>query len=588
MMKTAKNSEQQQVKKTYPFLKNVIYPLVLFFVFTQVYSFIYDEKVALLGDNTAYYILGKALADGEGYTNVFSVHKTPANHFPPGYPAIIASCMSVFSQDVDTIKTLNGFFFFGAIMLCYALFIRFSKNHHLAFVTCLIISLNYHMLMFSTVMMSEIPFMFISCLSLLIFSYIDLDKPFYKQVLFFVFIAIIVLAIYVRTAGVALLAGYLLYMLYNKKWIYAFVTVALFISFQMPWQARSKKLGGSNYVRDLFMKNPYRPELGAMDISDWFKRIGTNTERYITKEIPNASFPFIKIDYKESPGFMGWFKGLLLLGLAVLGVLKAKEKKLLLAGYLLGTSGILALWPDVWFGARFILPIIPFVIWAVFNGLFFIVTWLVEKLKLNGLTKIVQYAPFLLLILIPAFTPQVKALHLSAENGHPDKFQNYLDIAIWAKNNTPKDAVFSCRKPSLFYVFSDRKVTGFKNSTVQEDLINDFVENGVDYVVLDQMGYSSTGRYLYPAIQKYPEKFPLVYQLKKPDTYLLQFKPELGYTGEWKGEVKEGEGSYKWENGAFYQGEWKNNKRSGYGEMTLPNGNVLKGIWEEDRLIKPE
>lgn len=587
-MKTEKISKRPTEKKTYPFLKNIIYPLALFFIFIQVYSYIYDSKVALLGDNTAYYILGKALADGEGYTNVFSVNESPANHFPPGYPAIIAACMKVFSQDIQTIKHLNGFFFLGAILLCYALFVRFSKNHHLAFVTCLIISINYHMLMFSTVMMSEIPFLFISCLSLLIFSYIDLEKPFYKQGLFLAFIAVIVLAIYVRTAGVALLGGYVLYMLYNKKWIYALVTVALFISFQVPWQLRSKELGGSNYVKDLFMKNPYRPELGEMQTKDWFIRAWTNTERYITKEIPNACFPSITINYKEESGFKDWFIGLSFLSLTILGVLKAKEKKLLLAGYLLGTSVILTLWPDVWFGVRFILPIIPFVIWAIFNGVFFILSWIVEKLKLRGIEKNIQYSPFLLLFLISAFTPQVKALHLSAKNKHPDKFQNYLDIAEWAKENTAKDAVFSCRKPSLFYVFSDRKVTSFRNSNVEEDLIDDFIKNGIDYVVLDQMGYSSTGRYLYPAIQKYPEKFPLVLQLKNPDTYLLSFKPDLGYKGEWNEDVKEGKGSYKWENGAFYNGAWKDNKRSGYGEMKLPDGTLLKGIWENDRLVKPE
>jgi hypothetical protein len=49
------------------------------------------------------------------------------------------------------------------------------------------------------------------------------------------------------------------------------------------------------------------------------------------------------------------------------------------------------------------------------------------------------------------------------------------------------------------------------------------IDANVDYVVLEQLGYSSTARYLYPAIQKHPECFTPVMHLENPDTYLLQF-----------------------------------------------------------------
>ena len=55
-------------------------------------------------------------------------------------------------------------------------------------------------------------------------------------------------------------------------------------------------------------------------------------------------------------------------------------------------------------------------------------------------------------------------------------------------------------------------------------VIKDLIDKKVDYVILDQLGFSSTYRYLYPAIQEYPKLFPIFWQLQNPDTYLLKFE----------------------------------------------------------------
>ncbi len=80
----------------------------------------------------------------------------------------------------------------------------------------------------------------------------------------------------------------------------------------------------------------------------------------------------------------------------------------------------------------------------------------------------------------------------------------------------------SC-KLSLFYLYSNCYSTGFRSSLNDTVLIKGLVKSNVDYVVLDQLGYSSTARYLYPAVQKNPKLFKPVIHLKKPDTYLLWF-----------------------------------------------------------------
>ncbi len=109
-------------------------------------------------------------------------------------------------------------------------------------------------------------------------------------------------------------------------------------------------------------------------------------------------------------------------------------------------------------------------------------------------------------------------------------------------------------------------------------------DKDVDYVILEKLGYSSTNRCLFPAIKRYPEKFKIVKHLKDPDTYLIKFRPNLGYTGEWKGDKREGNGKYAWENGQYFEGKWKDNLRNGNGVLHLTNGNTMTGAWLNDKL----
>ena len=47
---------------------------------------------------------------------------------------------------------------------------------------------------------------------------------------------------------------------------------------------------------------------------------------------------------------------------------------------------------------------------------------------------------------------------------------------------------------------------------------------GADFVVIDQLPFPSTARYLVPTIRKYPDLFRIVWHVKNPDTYVLGFQ----------------------------------------------------------------
>lgn len=281
---------------------------------------------------------------------------------------------------------------------------------------------------------------------------------------------------------------------------------------------------------------------------------------------------------------------LILLVLMAIGLARMKEYWILVGLYLAGTFAILFLWPEAWFGIRFMLPMVPILICLALYGLVQIPELVAARLNKPNPWILSVIIPFAVFFFFKGdFEKRVVELENRAKGIYISKFKNYFDIAAWASNpqNVPRDAVVSCRKGQLFYLYANRWVTGFKNTLNQEELIENLKEKEVTHVVLDQLGYSSTSRYLYPAIKKYPEKFKIIQHLKNPDTYLMKFRPEMGYTGEWKNDKKNGQGVYRWENGMIYEGEWVDNRRTGRGKFVWPNQQSFDGQWVDDKRSGP-
>ncbi|EAY31516.1 membrane protein, putative [Microscilla marina ATCC 23134] len=550
------------------------------------YNQTFDSKVAQAGDNAGYYILGKSLALGQGFTNIHTKDKTKHRHFPPGYPAIIALAHYFSFGDMLSIKQLSGFLLLGSIVLAFLIFYQLSDNYHLSFILSLFMVTNYHLLTFGMMMMSEIPFLFFSLLSFLVLLKIDFNQPFHKNWRFAILIMLLGVSYYIRSIGLSLFAGSLLWILLQKKWKYSVALLVGFLLLVSPWQWRQHSLGGGSYIKQLFFKNPYNAELGSMTITDWFARFWVNLIRYISREIPSGLLNITNIDYKVPSSHTELLLGLAILALIIVGTYAMFKKHPVIPFYILGTAGILLLWPSVWFGVRFLLPLIPLLFFMMVNGMITLYNLVAQKYWHTRITTPIA----ILLVVVGLFSMKIYAsdplhkLKQASQNPYPPNYNNYLALAKWVKKNTPDSVLVTCRKEQLFYVFADRTVTRFKSTTNEEEQLAFLKAKGVDYVVLDQLGFSDTRRYLLPTINKYPRKFKLVVQAKKPDTYLFKFLPELGYSGSWKGKKRHGKGVFVWGDGEKFIGTWKNNLRNGPGILYLKNGEQMEGSWVNDTL----
>ena len=474
----------------------------------------YEKKVELLGDNANYYILGKALAHGEGFVTVSHPKKPRHNHYPPGYPAIMTPVLLLTGDSIQAVKVFNCLLLLGSLVILYLLASRWLSPV-LALVITIFCLLNSHLLFYGSIMMSEIPYLFFSLLTIWLFTKTGSafrwgDKYIYLT------LAALVITYYIRALGVALFLGMVIHLLVNRQWKQSIFYAAGLILLVMPWSIRSADLGGSSYMNQLKMLNPYQPSLGEAEFSDYVARIGENVQRYITKEIPSAFYPSIDPAYQQPADMGDWLFGLILIGVGLAGCWLIRPYRFLLLGYLLATFGILMLWPQVWYGVRFLVPVIPLLYLAAGGAIAYL---LYNKLKQPA----GDWKPFLLLLfIIPLFAP-LKKLHDDAASPYHPAWESYFRAASWINKNVPEGAVISSGKPSLFYLYAQRPVMRYLFTENEETLLQNLEENDVDYVIIDQV-YGNTIKYLLPVVQNNRDRFEVVHQVKNPDTFILKFK----------------------------------------------------------------
>lgn len=359
----------------YPILRNKsVLALLLLLVFAASwYIYVFDEKLDLNGDNITYFLLGKALASGKGYTEIWTSQNLPHTQYPPGYPAIISFVLLLLPlQDLSSavaVKTVNGLFFLGVIILFFLFCKKCAVNKWLFPLIFLPLITNPHLVLFANSMMSEMSFLFFTMAALYSVTRIDYSIKPYNEKMFYITISCVLMSFYIRTQGLALFFGIIIYFLFKKKYLHMVWSFLLCGFLLLPWIIYIQINGGSSYVQQLLMVNPYNQDAGTMTFIQLLKRMAINIQRYVVIEIPIACFPILEtkaVIIRKT----GWLIGLAIIALSVNGIRRIKSYRMLILGYLIGTFGVLLLWPSVWFGVRFMIGIIPLIWLLTIAGIF--------------------------------------------------------------------------------------------------------------------------------------------------------------------------------------------------------------------------
>jgi len=633
------------VKQEWALKKHVglIFVIILSVLFFSNYSRIFDEKIDMNGDNIIYYSLGKSINEGSGFTNTMGFTESPHTHFPPGYPYFIAFVMKFFPNNIMAVKVANGILLFFSMILLFLVLSALCKNYLIAFTAVAFTVSQYTILRFATIMMSEILFLFFSLLVVLIIIKWKPEKIFANAKKRWLDISILLLMLgslsyiyFIRTMGLAFILAVIVYygcVFTQKTWIffrtkkraenidtikeakttwvkYAIVFGLVVIAFIIPktsWDARNKKVGvtQSNYVEN-FHRKPNGQSIQGL--SDWGERVSNNVNLYVAKWIPAAVFGYTAYSHTGTEiksTAAEWIKGIFICLLLILGLFKLPKGKLLLFLYLGATMSVLLIWPEQYGGHRYMLAIIPFIIFLFIYGgyslLAFLSFWLLKKNNKKSMKGLVIVSCLIFtLIAYPSYSKSIKTAAIQAKpkdyvmgTAQPALVE-YLDAIRWVKANTIDSTRVSTRKPELFYIYSGgRKSATFPYYATPEEVITNFTNNKINYVIIDRW-FRHAYATVIPAVQKYQEKFKIVHQINAlekdmPPTYVLEFNSEWGYTGEIVDEIRQGKGKFVFQDGRVYTGDFANNMFNGRGTITDTNGNILaKGVWKDNSLVKPE
>ena len=611
--------------------------VVISIVFYTNYSRIYDPKIDLGGDNIVYYSLGRALSQGEGYTNTITLDKTPHTHFPPGYPFFISKVISVFPDNITTVKIANAVLLYLSLVLLFFVIFLTTRNSILALCACILAAMHKSLLRFATVMMSETLFIFLSLLAILIVLLVVKQRIGAKRKWVFWIVAIaygflIAYMYLVRTMGVSLILSLAFWLgiitirelikwrrslktevekasshkqLFIKSLLLCVITLAAMGTAKMSWDARNRSVGreGSDYQATFYKKTNNEDMEGW---SDWKARIKSNSASFVLRRIPEVTYmkkvvadpqknEHVPFSTKE------WVLGILLLFLFIAGSLNMDCGRILMLTYIAITVGVLILYPEQYGGTRYITPIVPLFIFLALNGISAIVAVLYKIFKFGHSPLLVQSIAILLCtfaFLIPKYTEaQTETKNMANLKSWKDLPTNslsnvnvvrFINASEYCRDSLPEDARIVCRKPELFYMFSGyRPSKGFPKYAEPDTIYNMLCRDSINYIIIDNW-FRHAFVTLHPCVKKHPEKFKLIKHFGDLDskdnapTLIYLFNDYWGYHGEMKDGVAEGQGVFHMQDGRTYEGAFSNGKPNGWGTMYDAKGNeIVQGEWHD-------
>lgn len=480
----------------------------------------FDANLDLSGDNAEFIILGRSLAAGQGLTYTQGPVPEPAVKFPFGFPLLLAATQLLFPNNLIAPKILVVLLFGLAMPLLYRL-LRRVGSVPMAMAVCLCSLLSPPLLDYSHQVMSEIPYLVASLLGLLLLTRaVEAKGP---GALAAALLAVMG-AYYIRTAGVALVAAAVGVLLLRRSYREAGIAAGAVVLMALPWQLRNASIqGGNSYVRQLLSVNPYDPSLGPLTPAALLARVLTNAELYGGAIVPRLFIP--TLSSSGAALATAWVLGIVLAGLLLAGVASDVRRRDPLAVYLALYLVVCLLWPQVWTDVRFLVPVIPLLFRAVFTGVLLAARRLAQWSSALPARRI---ASALLAVVVVANLAGDRAL-AEQLGQYPPNWRSFLLAAEWIRQNTDPSTVVASRKVYQMHLVSQRKSVGYRFGPPAE-VIAGLEADGAGVVVVDQLGFLSTPRYLVPAIQAHRERFEILRTVPAPDTYILRFVPQAAPT----------------------------------------------------------
>lgn len=532
--------------------KYLIWPVLAIALVTYV-LLLPTFQVGTWTDDGFYINFARSLAQGQGMRLIHLPNAPVDAIVPPGYPLLLSPLAFLFPDSFLPMQILSVLFTLGTI---YALY-YFCRDRFSFIITALFIvlfAINPHVASGSIWVMSEAPFVFFMCLSL-IFVEFFVTRQELSPWIFILTVIVTSAMILIRYVGLPLLIGAGGYILYRRRDRYAFlyillvvvvvISITLLFGGAATWERYSNV--GDRLLSHITRRSiePVLVEVSPPKLGLW-AGLKRDFIHLITYALPMSVVPLFSGPRVEQffislgLGFIPMLLSLLITLSVLIGYSLRLLHNLTLAevfpvvytGFLLiMTQGK---WPDLGSSFRYIFPMIPFALLYFVQAIVSLAeigsTWLRGKFKSLIKTGLPVAVGLVLMMLYLGRNAQ--AMLNPVRTRIPDISLG----ATWIAENTNEDALIMAEVPRVHTLYTRRTIIPFPDGKVEaqevygdqictfEDFcLEDIIERyAVDYILISyaissELPFHNSAyveSYVLPFLYNHPERFKSVYIAK--------------------------------------------------------------------------
>ena len=418
-----------------------------------------------LGDDAAYLLLSRSIRVFS-YRELHLVGEPIAARFPPGFPALLALCSTVFGERLDVFTAVGILFSASGI---WALFdvVRRRWSVNVALVTAALVAINPALLEYVAIPVSEMVFTSLTLWTLWAADRVETSglhttERTRAKGRGTAAIILSILAALTRSAGVTLVLSLIAHWAWRRRWrTTAAMAVAgtVFVGGWLAWTSLAPK----REVRMSYIDDAVRPVGNAPPplTSILVKRLVYNVPTYVTQvSLTVVPVPLTRRTVLDN---VGW---VLLLGTCFLvGWFAAWKRWQAAAIYIATYCGLLAVWPYLL--DRFLVPAIPLALTFIVIG----ASTITRRLGRWHDVAVAALGALLAIFALRADAAMVdKASSCDRSRVYcaPPTSLDYIDAARFAGSATPVNARFIAPKGPTMYFHGSRQ-TAFWEEAVRQD-----------------------------------------------------------------------------------------------------------------------
>lgn len=474
-----------------------------------------NGRMSTAGDDATYVLTARSFLENGVFRQIFSPEFLETHYFYFLFPLLLTPLAAAGQGSFLIMKLLP---LASAVAFLWALYMLLEgavpeKTRKLTVIIC---AVNPWIVEYSNLIMTDVPYLFISTVSLLSMKrYFERPSP--AAYVLMVFLSAI--SFYTRPAGLAVIAAMFISLAFYRKWRECALAVVIVLIMMYPLIADGFRPIAGQYRVLVEKEDHYSSAHETAGVGDRLYRAayyslvyaGSYLPDLVARPISERIHPRLKSGDLNPVFFVKFLFGIGLCGGIIAGFT---------AGLRSGYKPYQTYFPALFlmmltvnvYVARYLMALLPMIALFLVLGL--------DELKHIRRFSTVMVASLLALSLAGSFM-QLYILRTGLTS--PEK-RRFIECNEWVRNNVPSGSVVLSRKPSYTELVTGRKSVGWLNSDNPERQLEYITANGVDYVIIGDLGfYIDVEPQMTRTVARYKDRFELCYVTGgKPENFVYR------------------------------------------------------------------